>query len=200
MSNSVNFKSYIYKLLKINHPDNGINETTLICLDNVVKFIIKQLMISVNQITLHTKKKTIGHQEVYYASLLCLPDNLSKKATDYASEAVKNFNEPKIPSDKKISKNVLAKLTFPISRIQTYMMPLTTISRKSDKAVVYMTSICEFMILEILNLASAIAKENKKARITVRHVTLAVLQNEDMKCFYKTAVFSGGVLQHKDKK
>jgi histone H2A len=194
LSSDISFKSYIYKILKKTYPANGITVTSLICLDNVVKIIIEKLMFGVNQITLHTKKKTIGHQDVQHSVQLILPLSIAKKAQEYASNCMEAFQKSKTEkSDEKKSKNSLANLTFPISRVQQLMMNISYVQRKSELASIYMAAICEFMILEIIKNAYLITEEYKKLRITTRHITLAIHQTEDMKKFYKNTIFAGGV-------
>lgn len=196
-SSDINFKIYIDKLLKKVFPANGVTGSSLVCLDNVIKIVIEKIMKGVNQISLHTKKKTINYQDIQYAVNLFLPDEMAKKADAYALASLETYNKSKLEKEgKNVSKSALANLTFPVTRIQTYMMNISYASRKSEKASIYMTGICEFMIFEIITIAHFIAEENKKIRITPRHITLAIHQNTDMKDFYKNSVFSGGVVQY----
>lgn len=54
----------------------------------------------------------------------------------------------------------------------------------------YMAAVLEYLTAEILELAGNAARDNKKGRVTPRHILLAVANDEEL-----NQVWGGGVLQ-----
>ena len=65
-------------------------------------------------------------------------------------------------------------LQFPVGRVLRYMKLGKYSSRIGIGAPVYLAAVLESMAVEVLELAGNAARDNKKARITPRHVVLAV--------------------------
>lgn len=62
-------------------------------------------------------------------------------------------------------------------------------------APVYLAAVLEYLCAEILELAGNAARDNKKARIVPRHITLAVKNDEELnKLLGGVTIASGGVL------
>ena len=59
----------------------------------------------------------------------------------------------------------------------------------------YLAAVLEYLCAEILKLAGNAARDNKKARIVPRHITLAVKNDKELNKFLGgVAIASGGVL------
>lgn len=62
-------------------------------------------------------------------------------------------------------------------------------------APIYLAGVMEYLSAEILELAGNAAKDNKKTRITPRHIQLAVKNDEELsKLLGHVTIASGGVL------
>jgi histone H2A len=60
---------------------------------------------------------------------------------------------------------------------------------------VYLTAVLEYLYSEILELAGNAARDNKKSRITPRHITLAAKNDEELnKLLGNVTIAAGGVL------
>ena len=58
-----------------------------------------------------------------------------------------------------------------------------------------MAAVLEYIVAEVLELAGNAAKDNKKLRVTPRHIQLAVRNDDELNAFFGNAVIaSGGVL------
>mgnify|MGYP006201645291 CR=1 FL=1 len=68
-------------------------------------------------------------------------------------------------------------------------------TRMGAGAPVYLAAVLEYLCAEILELAGNAARDNKKARIVPRHITLAVKNDEELnKLLGGVTIASGGVL------
>ena len=81
---------------------------------------------------------------------------------------------------KTASKSQKAGLQFPVGRIARYLKKGKYSERVAAGSPVYLAAVLEYLAAEILELAGNAAKENKKTRITPRHIQLAVRNVEWM--------------------
>lgn len=206
---STNFNPYIYRALKQIHSDIGLSGTALSSINNMVKIIIEKIMSGVNKLILRTGKKTISSRDIQYATSLILSGELAKHAVSEGTKAVVKYtyskearkerkNKESIEKLSPISRSSMAGLQFPITRVQNIMVELSTSSRKSETSAVYLTSVCEYLITEVLEIAGNATRDSKRVRITPRHVMLAVRNDEDLDKLFKDTIFAGGVIPHID--
>lgn len=206
----VKFDSYIYKLLKTVHPDRGLSGDGLSEVNNIVRILLKKIIEALNKLLITSRgQKTISSRDVQSAARLVLPGELSKNGIAEGTKAVTHFNGfEKKEGDPPLSRSKRANLLFPVTRVETLMMELTTINRKSATSAVYLTGVLEYVTAEILELAGNAARDNKKIRITPRHIKLAILNDAELALLFSGVVMSGGVnpsinaklLQKKDDK
>ena len=206
----VKFDSYIYKLLKQVHPDNGLSGDGLSEINNIVRIMLKKVIEALNKLLITSRgQKTISSRDIQSACRLVLPGELSKNGVSQGTKAVTHFNSyEKKAGDPPLSRSKRAGLLFPVTRVETLMMELTTINRKSATSAVYLTAVLEYVTAEILELAGNAARDNKKIRITPRHIKLAILNDTELSALLTGVVMSGGVnpsinaklLQKKDEK
>lgn len=69
---------------------------------------------------------------------------------------------------------------FPVSRIKRYLRGCTHKLRIAMGAPIYQAAVMEYLSAEILELAGNAAKDNKKTRITPRHILLAIANDEEL--------------------
>lgn len=88
-----------------------------------------------------------------------------------------------------------AGLQFPVGRIGRFLRQGKYATRMGAGAPVYLAAVLEYLTAEILELAGNAARDNKKARIVPRHITLAVKNDEELnKLLGGVTIASGGVL------
>lgn len=204
MSNSsfenVNFNLYIYKVLKQVHPDAGMSGDGLSSMNNFLRIMIRRIMDNVNSLMLHSGgRKTISSREVQAGVRLTLPGELAKHAVSEGTKAVTKYNS----GDGRTrghggptTRGAKAGILFPVARVENLMRELSLVERVGAGAPVYFAAVLEYLTAEILELAGNCARDNKKTRITPRHLKLSILNDEELTELFKGVVMSGGVAPH----
>jgi len=117
------------------------------------------------------------------------PDNMSGRG-----KGGKGRSGAKSKSKSK-SRSSKAGLQFPVGRVHRHLRKGNYGTRIGAGAPVYLAVVIEYLTAEILELAGNAARDNKKARITPRHIVLAVRNDEELTTLFKRASFAeGGVL------
>ena len=98
-------------------------------------------------------------------------------------------------SGKSQSRSSKAGLQFPVGRVARFLRKGRYAARVGGGAPVYLAAVLEYLSAEILELAGNAARDNKKSRITPRHVQLAVRNDEELnKLLGGVTIAQGGVL------
>jgi len=96
---------------------------------------------------------------------------------------------------KQQSRSSRAGLQFPVGRISRFLRKGRYAARVGGGAPVYLSAVLEYLAAEILELAGNAARDNKRTRITPRHIQLAVRNDEELnKLLGGVTIASGGVL------
>lgn len=99
------------------------------------------------------------------------------------------------------TKSVRAGLLMPVSRFHKNLRKGKYANRISVSAACYMAAAIEYLCVEIFEGANIVAANAKKHRITPRHISLSIRQDDELNELLKDAIFSeGGVvpLVHKE--
>ena len=96
---------------------------------------------------------------------------------------------------KSTTRTAKAGLQFPVGRVHRHLKLGRYSKRIGGGAPVYLAAVMEYMCAEVLELAGNAARDNKKSRITPRHLTLAVRNDEELNKFLGgVTIANGGVL------
>ncbi|KAB2616172.1 histone H2AX-like [Pyrus ussuriensis x Pyrus communis] len=96
---------------------------------------------------------------------------------------------------KSVSRSQKAGLQFPVGRVARFLKTGRYAQRVGGGSPVYLSAVLEYLAAEILELAGNAARDNKKNRITPRHIQLAVRNDEEFtKLLGSVTIASGGVL------
>lgn len=93
------------------------------------------------------------------------------------------------------SQSSRAGLQFPVGRVARLLKKGNYAPRIGSGAAVYLAAVLEYLCAEVLELAGNASRDNKKLRITPRHIQLAVKNDEELKTLLGGVTISeGGVL------
>lgn len=93
------------------------------------------------------------------------------------------------------SKSSRAGLTFPVSRVASYLRKGQYANRIGTGATVYFAAVLEYLAAEVLELSGNAARDNHKSRIAPRHIQLAIRNDEELsKLLQDITIAQGGVL------
>lgn len=90
------------------------------------------------------------------------------------------------------TKSAKAGLQFPVGRIHRFLKNGEYADRVGSGAAVYMAGVLEYMVAEVLELAGNAARDNKKTRITPRHIELAIGNDEELNKLLSNRIVPGG--------
>lgn len=203
MYNTANFSTYIYRVLKQVHPEQGLSGDGLVMINKIVRILLFRSMKSVNRVMVSTGTKTVSSREVQTSVRLLFPDELAKHGVSQGTRSVTKYNAERITEGGKdagkaapMSRSTSAGLTFPVTRVENIMRSLSNVDRVSGTAAVYMAAVLEYITAEILEIAGRVATDAKKIRITPRHIKLAILNDSELVSLFSGVVLSGGVAAH----
>jgi histone H2A len=207
------FSTYIYKVLKQVHPDCGMSKKAMTTMNNLLTDTFDRIIVEAGKLARFSKRSTVSSREVQTAVRLVLPGQLAKHAVSEATKAVQKFTSADDGADtpkgsgkgkgkggrgdkkKNTSDSSKAGLQFPVGRIRRHMRKSRVAPRIGRGAPVYLAAILEYLTAEILELAGNACRDNKRWRITPRHLQLAVRNDEEInKLLAGITIAAGGVL------
>jgi len=99
------------------------------------------------------------------------------------------------PRSKPVQRSKRAGVVFPVSRIHRILKATNHSSQVRNGAAVYMAGVLEYLVAEVAELAGNAARDNKRHRITPRHIFLAIHNDEELnKLCENVTIASGGAL------
>ncbi|EFO13333.1 histone H2A isoform 1 [Loa loa] len=98
-------------------------------------------------------------------------------------------------SKKGKSRSSKAGLNFPVGRIHRLLRKGNYADRIGAIAPVYLAAVLEYLSAEVLYLAGNAARDNKRSRISPRHMQLAIRNDDELNALLSDVTISqGGVL------
>ncbi|GJV17891.1 probable histone H2B.1 [Tanacetum coccineum] len=90
------YKIYVFKVLKLVHPDIGISSKAMGIMNSFINDIFEKLAQESSKLARYTKKPTITSREIQTAVRLVLPGELANHAVSEGTKAVTKFTCSKI--------------------------------------------------------------------------------------------------------
>lgn len=193
-----NFESYIHKVLKQVHPSVGLTKDAKAEINNLCNIFIENIIFGANILLQKSHNITMTPKEIHSSIRMRFPKGLKKQSVEAGTKAVNKYSSKKKLRKKsgseKTPKAVLADLIFPVVRIEHAIRALSIGERIGAGSGVYLAAVIEYLVAEILELSGNAALDNRKQRINVRHILIAIRNDEELNVLTKDIVLSGGVL------
>lgn len=186
------YKSYIYKVLKQVHPDTGISSAAMAETDALCHYFVKTLIEGTNEFRRVSGRSMLSARDVQSSVRSRLPGELAKHAVSEGTKAVAKFatsienasHGTKKNRAKPVAASARAGLQFAPSRIRKDIMKYNSAHackcRISTGAVIYLASVIEYLVAEILELSGNAARDNKAVRISTTHITMAIHNDQEL--------------------
>lgn len=98
-------------------------------------------------------------------------------------------------SGTKKSRSERAGLTFPVGRVSRFIREGRYASRVGELTPICVSAVMEYIVAEIIELSGNAAKDNKRTRISPRHIRLAIEKDEELsEMFGHATIVQGGVV------
>ena len=174
---------YISKVLKQVHPDTGITSDALDQVNLLVHQTAENILNSVRILLKDTKTKTVTSRDIKSGVRLELPGELAKHAVSEGSKAVTKYTSESYSVNGNRTKK--ARLQFSVSRTEHLIRLYLPQYKLAQAAPVYLAAVLEYITAEVLELAGNVARDNKRARISVDHIFPAINNDEELKKLFK---------------
>jgi histone H2A len=186
-SQETNFMLYIGKLLNRITNDVSMQNKSRYELQSLVRYVIDLYS---NASKLLLSKQTLTADEITAASNLVLPAELAHEVVSFVNLTLEKYNNNK---DSKGTREDRADLTFRIPRC-TKSLRNAGFKRVGEAASIALAAALECVFRRVLEAAAHCAQDSKKARISPRHLMVAIRSDASLNTLFNSVVLSGGVM------
>jgi histone H3/H4 len=191
------FETYISKVLKQVSEKSGITSNSKQQLNSALYIITKSISTMVLNLTEISKKKTLSDKEVSNAVKIIFSGDLSVNAIHEGCKSVDKFNTI---SSNGSSRQGKAGIIFPPSITEKFLRNFGYSKiMVTSSAPVFLAAILDYLVAEILTLATKSAMTNKRIRITIRDLEMSIRGDVELSCLFDKLDLSfvgGGVLPY----
>jgi histone H3/H4 len=191
------FETYISKVLKQVADKNGITSNSKQQLNSVLCIVARTISLMVVRLTEIAKKKTMSEKEVANAVRVLFDGDLAKNSIH---EGVKSVSKFSTEYPKGSSRQGKAGIIFPPSITEKFLRNFGYSKvMVTSTAPVFLAAVLEYLVAEILILASKSAANNKRIRITIRDLQLAVGEDQELSSLFENlnvSFLGGGVVPY----
>ena len=190
------FDSYIPKVLKHSFENSGITSDARQQLNSILIMFATKISENTLRLTNFASKRTLSVKEVAGGVSLFLPGELKIHAISEGEKAVEQYTTNN--KQKGTSRQAKASIIFPPSVAEKFLRRFdTSLIMVTHTAPVYLAAVLEYICIEIIELASIMAKDERRIRITVSDLELSIKGDQELaKVFNDNNIrFLGGGVQ-----
>ena len=171
------FETYILKVMKQISDDSSITSNAKQQINSLLCILTKYISNKVINLITISKKKTISEKEIANALKIILSGELLNNSISEGEKASSNFKNFK---EDYIEKTILYKqnkagIIFSPSLVEKFLRQFGYLKIMiSNTAPVYLAAVLEYITFEILDLSNSYCKDNKRVRINIRDVEMAI--------------------------
>ena len=183
------FHQYIFRTLKSLHPDMGAGKQTMNALDAFARIVLTNISDKARFMVGNIDTRTITVRDVSNAVSVSLPPGMVAKALELGNAAVEKFDGSKAEGkeSKPIMRETRAGIYFSVSLVEKFLRSHGTSNLHVSSATpVFLAAVVEHLVSLVVTRAAIHTHNDKRVRITIRHVVLAVGDDDDL-----TSLFSG---------
>lgn len=186
-------ESYAYQIQSQN--DVGMSGEAKTMYNNLMTIFARRLMTGANILSQTDSSKTLVVRDLNNALEIWLVTHpeFFHSLSEYATTAVNNYYA-KInqKGDKPLLKSIRAGITMPVTRIEHYLREITFRHNVSEKASIFFAALLDIVCQRICRLAAQRAVDDKKQRVTHKHISEAIRNNPDLTFVFKDTILGGG--------
>ena len=191
------FESYISKVLKQVSDKNGITSNSKQQLNSAICIVARTISLVVTRLTEIAKKKTISDNEVANAVRVLFSGDLAENSIHEGVKSVEKFSAE---ASKGSSRQGKAGIIFPPSIAEKFLRNFGYSNvRVTSTAPIFLAAVLEYLVAEVLILASKSATDNKRIRITIRDLQLSVGEDQELSTLFdklNVSFLGGGVVPY----
>lgn len=191
------FETYISKVLKQVSDKNGITSNSKQQLNSALCIVARTISLMTTRLTEIAKKKTMSDKEVSNAIRVLFSGDLAENSI---REGVKSVDKFSAESSKGSSRQGKAGIIFPPSIAEKFLRNFGYSKvMVTSTAPVFLASVLEYLVAEILILSSKSATNNKRIRITIRDLQLSVGEDQELSNLFdkiNVSFLGGGVVPY----
>jgi histone H2B len=192
------FEIFILKVLKQISPVNNLTSNAKQQLNSFVCIFLKQVVHILFSLISYAKKKTYSVKEVENAMQFILSGDLRKNSLIEAEKAVIRYDSDL--SKDSSSRQIKAGIIFPPSIIEKFLKHFSPCSvMVANNTPIYLATICEYIVSQILEVGVCYCKQDKRTRIIVRDIELGIQNDDELKellSSVKVNFIGGGVVPY----
>jgi histone H2A len=189
-----NFEIFISKILKQVSEHGNITLNAKQQLNSFLCILAKKISYISSELTIFSKKKTISEKEVRNSIKLILIDDILKNSLIEGEKAIETFEKNDIGG----SRQNKAGIIFPPSITEKFLRNFGNSKLMiTSLAPIYLAAVLEYLTFEILDLSNNYVNDDKRVRITIRDIEIAIRNDYELdKLFNKINVsfLGGGVI------
>lgn len=197
-------ESYTYQIQRSYKNLNlGMSGEAKTVSNNLMKIFASRLMQRANILATTDESKTLGLRDFENAISIWLVKypEYTKDLLDYAHQAVEKFQTSVKSTEKSengtakpLLKSTKAGITMPVTRLEHYLRKVTLRDNVSERASVFFAAVLDKVCQDICSSAGVKAVEEKKQRVTHKHISQAIKTNPSLSFVFSDTVLGGGIL------